>query len=130
MVHENKKRHISVANFRDRIVRRYVYDKLVRIWNDRFFFDAWSNLTDKGVVRAIQRTQELLRAYPQAYVWRADIKQFFDSVDHGVLLKSIQRRVTDPDFLWIINRIIQSYNNASFKERVKRRSQKACQLVT
>jgi adenine specific DNA methylase Mod len=45
-VSDNKKRRISVANLRDRIVHRLVYEYLVKIYNETFFL--MSGLTESA----------------------------------------------------------------------------------
>ena len=58
---------------------------------------------------AIERTQFFANTYANGFVWRADIKKFFDSVNQDVLLKCIERRIADPPALQIIKEIISSY---------------------
>ncbi len=108
-VHDNKRREISVAPIRDRIVHRLVYDYLVPIFDKTFIYDAWSCRVGKGLTGAIERTQEFMRKNPHAFVWRADVRKFFDSVDQAILIKLIQRRVHDPKALQLINQIIASF---------------------
>ncbi len=61
VVCDNKRREISVASVRDRVVHRLVYDFLVEIYDNTFIFDAWSCRKGKGLMGAIERTQEFLR---------------------------------------------------------------------
>ena len=106
---DNKKREISCAGIRDRIVHRLIYDYLVPIFDKTFIYDAWSCRKGKGLIGAIERAQEFLRKNPRAYVWRADIKKFFESVKQKVLIKLIQRRGSDPKALQIICEVITSF---------------------
>ena len=106
---DNKKREISCAGIRDRVVHRLLYDYLVPIFDKAFIYDAWSCRKDKGLIGAIERAQEFLRKNPRAYIWRADIKKFFESVDQKVLLRLIQRGVSDPKALQIIREVITSF---------------------
>jgi RNA-directed DNA polymerase len=105
---ENKKRKISVASVRDRIVHRLLYNYLVPIWDKTFIYDAWSCRKGKGLLAAIQRTQKFLKLYPNAYIWRADIKKFFDNVDHEILLRIIARRTSSPKFAALAKKIVMS----------------------
>lgn len=109
IVSENKKREVSVASVRDRIVHRIVYDYLNPIFNPDFDDDVWSCRKNKGLLGAILRTQQLLQKNPRRRVWRGDVRKFFDNVDHGILFKFIQRKVFDSDALRIISDVIQSY---------------------
>ncbi|MFH0927949.1 MAG: reverse transcriptase/maturase family protein [bacterium] len=114
IVNENKKRLVSVASIRDRVVHRLLYDFLVKIHDPVFIFDIWSCRVGKGLLGAIERAQLFLKQSPRGYVWRADIRHFFDSVNHSVLMKLIKRRVSDPRAVSLLENIIESY---SFPER-------------
>lgn len=106
---EKKERRLAVASVPDRIVHRLVYDELLGIFDKTFDSDVWSCRAGKGLHRCLQRTQSLLKKYPGGYVWRMDVKKFFDSVDHDVLLRCIKRRVRNPRILWLCQEIIGSY---------------------
>ena len=64
IVAENKRREISVAAIRDRVVHRLLYDYLVPIFDHTFVFDAWSCRKTKGLLGAIERTQDFLKSFP------------------------------------------------------------------
>ena len=92
-VSDNKKREICVAGIRDRVVHRLLYDYLVGIFDKTFIYDVWSCREDKGLIEGLNRAQTFLKSYPGSFVLRADIKKFFDSVNHEILLNIIMRRV-------------------------------------
>lgn len=106
---DNKRREISVSCIRDRVVHRLIYDYLVPIFDRTFIYDAWSCRTGKGLLGAIERVQSFLRKNPRAYVWRADIRKFFDSVDQAELIKLIERRISDPKALRLIREVVSSF---------------------
>jgi len=108
-VFENKKRDIVMAPIRDRVVHRMIYEYLVPIFNKTFIYDVWSCRKGKGLEGAIKRSQYLAKKYKNGFVWRTDIKKFFDSVNQDMLLECIERRITDPPVLQIIREIILSY---------------------
>lgn len=110
IVNDNKKRKISVASIRDRVVHRLLYEYLVRIYNKTFIYDVWSCRIGKGLVGAIERAQKFLSKYPNSFIWRADIKKFFDNVDQAVLFKIICLKIFDNKPLWLISEVIGSYS--------------------
>lgn len=111
MITDTKKRTISVAQTRDKIVHRLLYDYLVEQFDRTFIYDTWSCRKEKGLIRAIERTQENLMKYRYGYVWRGDIAKFFDNVDQKVLKKQIRRRIKDKNALKIIDEVIKSYSS-------------------
>lgn len=106
---DNKKREISVALVRDRLVHRLIYDHLTPIYDKTFIYDAWSCRTGKGLLGAIERTQDFLRQNPASSVWKADVMKFFDNVDHDVLKRILSLRIQDTDAIWLLYEIIDSY---------------------
>ena len=51
-----------------------------------------------------------MQKFNNKYIWRADIKKFFDSVNHEVLFKNINLKIRDKRALKIIKEIINSYS--------------------
>src|SRR3990167_7098857 len=110
IVRDNKRREIAVANVRDRVVHRLLYDYLVPIWDKTFIYDAWSCRKNKGLYGAIDRAQLFMKTYYSGWVWRTDIIKFFDSVNQSTLKRLLRRRVHDPAALWLLDEVINSYN--------------------
>lgn len=50
-----------------------------------------------------------------AYALKCDIKKFFDSIDHAILLRLIQKEVTDAETLDLISAIIASFEKSPGK---------------
>ena len=88
-IHEPKKRLISAAPFRDRIVHHALCNILEPDWERRFISDTYANRKNKGTHRAILRANEFSKKY--AYVLQCDIEQFFPSIDHAVLREKTPR---------------------------------------
>lgn len=105
-VHDPKKRLISAAPFRDRVVHHALYNLIEPIFECRFIEDSHANRIGKGTHRALDRAQQYARRYP--YVLQCDVRQFFPSIDHAILYKILARHVVDKDTLWLIERILQS----------------------
>lgn len=116
IITDNKRREISVASVRDRVVHRLVYEYLYKIYNKTFIYDAWSCRKEKGLIGAIERAQKFLSRCPHCFVWRADIKKFFDNVDQQTLLKILSLRIKDVKAMNILKEIIASHS-ISIRER-------------
>jgi len=99
-----------VASVTDRVVHRLIYEYLVPLYDPTFIFDAWSCRQQKGLMGTIERTQEFLKKHKNGFVWRADIKKFFDNVDQDILLRTLKRRVKDDKAIWLIRGVINSYS--------------------
>lgn len=109
IVNESKRRDIAVANVRDRVVHRLLYDYLVVMCDARFDYDVWSCRLGKGNVAALERTRELLQRYASAYVWRGDVHKFFDSINHGTLKQLLKRYELGEHASALLDEVIDSY---------------------
>lgn len=105
-IHEPKRRMISAAPFRDRVVHHALCNLIEPIFDRQFIPDSYANRLGKGTHRAIDRLQRLARQYP--YVLRADIVKHFPSVDHAVLQAELQCVIQDDDTRWLIDQILAS----------------------
>jgi retron-type reverse transcriptase len=105
-IHDPKKRLISAAPFRDRVVHHALCNVIEPIFEKRFIHDSYANRKGKGTHRAIARAQRFLRRF--AYVLPCDIRQFFPSIDHAVLTNILERHIKDADVMWLVDRIVQS----------------------
>ena len=105
-IHEPKRRLISAAPFRDRVVHHALCNVIEPIFERRFIHDSYANRRGKGTHAAIERCQEFARAYSN--VLTCDVKQFFPAIDHAVLLESIGRVIVDSETLWLCATILES----------------------
>jgi RNA-directed DNA polymerase len=100
-----KRRLISAAPFRDRVVHHALCNVLVPIFEPRFISDSYACREGKGTHAAVDRCQEFARRC--RYVLQCDVRQFFPSVDHQLLRGMLARHVADPDVLWLIDLILE-----------------------
>lgn len=112
IVCDNKRREISVASIRDRVVHRLMYDYLNKIYDKMFIDDAWSCRKDKGLLGGIERTQYFLKSYSQSFLWRGDVKKFFDSIDQETLLKILSLKIKDHVTLHLLQEVIRCFTTA------------------
>jgi retron-type reverse transcriptase len=105
-VHDPKRRLISAAPFRDRVVHHALCRVIEPIFEARFIHDSYACRVGKGTHRALDRCQQFARNY--AYVLQCDVKQFFPSIDHAILRRQLVRKIADGDVLWLLDRILSS----------------------
>ena len=105
-IHEPKRRLISAAPFRDRVVHHALCNVIEPIFERSFIDDSYANRVGKGTHRALDRAQNF--AQQHRFCLQCDLRQFFPSIDHAVLRDTLARKITDPDVLWLIDRILES----------------------
>ena len=124
-IHDPKKRLISAAPFRDRVVHHALCNLIEPIFETSFIFDSYANRIGKGTHKALDRATQFARRF--RYVLTCDIRQFFPSIDHEILRNVIARAMqscpkqspvqrgdcfatarNDNDVMWLVEKILQS----------------------
>jgi retron-type reverse transcriptase len=105
-IHEPKRRIISAAPFRDRVVHHALCNLIEPIFERSFIADSYANRVGKGTHRALDRCQHFARRYP--YVLQCDVRQFFPSIDHAILREILQRKTDDTRVIELVDRILAS----------------------
>ncbi len=113
-VQDPKQRHIHKASVRDRIVHHLLYQFLYEAFDKSFIFDSYSCRLGKGTHKAVLRLENFARTVSKNYsksCWalKGDIKKFFASIDHQVLLDLLKKRIKDADVVWLLSQVIDSF---------------------
>ena len=105
-IHDPKRRLISAAPFRDRVVHHALCNLIEPRFERSFITDSYANRIGKGTHRALARAQECARRY--RYVLPCDVRQFFPSIDHAILREILARKIDDADVLGLVDQILAS----------------------
>lgn len=108
-----KRRMISAAPFRDRVVHHALINLIEPIFERRFIHHSYACRKGKGTHRALQ--QFVAWARSSRYVLKMDIHKFFPTLDHTVLKQRLRRTIKDPHVLWLCDLLV---NNSNEQERV------------
>jgi len=106
IVHEPKRRKISAAPFRDRVVHHALINVIGPALERKFIYDSYANQVGKGTHAALDRCTYFMRRHE--YVLPCDITQFFPSIDHRILRGILSRTVRDARTLCLIDLILAS----------------------
>lgn len=104
IIHEPKRRKISAAPFRDRVVHHALCNLIEPVIDARFITHSYANRVRKGTHRAIDQAQYW--ACRHRYCLRIDVVEHFPSLDHAILRSEIARVIDDGDVLWLIDVIL------------------------
>ena len=90
-IFDPKHRIINKATVRDRLIHHAVYRVLYPLFDRSFIFDSYSCRIGKGTHAAVDRLEKFTRQVSRnntkpCWALKFDIKKFFDSVDHGILM--------------------------------------------
>ncbi len=116
-VNDPKPRDIHKATVRDRIVHRALYRVLYPFFDAVFIADSYSCRNGKGTHRALRRFETFARKVScnrtkTAWVLKCDIRKFFASIDHEILLGILRERIPDQDILWLLGEVIGNFSSS------------------
>lgn len=117
-ISDPKPRDIHKATVRDRLVHHAIYRKLYPVFNKTFIADSYSCRLGKGTHRALNTFRGY--AYRASknhtrtlWVLKCDIRKFFASIDHSILLTILRRYITDKRTLLLLESIIESFHTTA-----------------
>jgi retron-type reverse transcriptase len=110
-----KTRKISKSAFRDRVVHWALCNLIVPLFEKGFIYDSHANQIGKGTLKAIERFDKFKRKVSrnntkECLVLKADIKHYFEEIDHNILIEIIRKKIKDEKVIWLIEKIL-SVNN-------------------
>jgi RNA-directed DNA polymerase len=109
-----KTRKISKSSFKDRIVHHALHTIIEPYFEKTFIHDSYANRKGKGTLKAIHRLNHFKRKVSKnntkaCFVLKADIKHYFPTIDHTILLYLIKKKVHDERVLWLISVILANH---------------------
>ena len=108
-----KPREVWAGAFRDRIVHHLIYNAVKERFENRFIQDTFSCIPNRGTLAGAQRARDfakiITRNYSKkAYYMKADISNYFNSINKVILLDIIRRYVREK---WLMDLIEQVINH-------------------
>ncbi len=128
VLRDPKTRIICVSDFSDRIIHHALVNVLQPIFEPRFIHDSYASQKGKGTHSALKRFELFVRQLTkngtqtsydkhhsiEGFVLKADIKQYFNNVNHELLLSIISEKIKDSDVLRLCRIILQNYQLTTF----------------
>lgn len=111
-----KPRNIHKASVRDRLLHHALHRILYPFFDRTFIADSFSCRIGKGTHRALNRFRSFSYAVSKnntktCWVLKCDIRKFFVSIDHKILIKILQEYIPDSNIIWLLKEIINSFKS-------------------
>ncbi len=115
-ISDPKPRDIHKATVRDRLMHHAIYRVLYPFFDRSWISDSFSCRLDKGTHRAMNRFRffagKVSRNNTQTcWVLKCDIRKFFASIDHAILIQILKDRIDDPKTISLLKNIIESFHS-------------------
>jgi len=107
-VNDPKRRIVSAAPFRDRVVHHALCAVVEPIFDRGFIAHTFANRIDKGTHRAIEVYERYRDCH--THVLRCDIYRYFPAIDHANLKLDFRRRIACPSTLALLDLIVDCSN--------------------
>jgi retron-type reverse transcriptase len=126
IIRDPKTRKIHASSFVDRIVHHAIIRIVEPIFDKIFIYDSYASRKYKGTHKAIERFRKFMRKVSkngkliknslndnmiEGYVLKADIKHYFEEVNHNILIKIIKHKIDDLKVLDLIEKILKNFDS-------------------
>ncbi len=125
IVRDPKTRTIHASIFRDRIVHHAIINILKPIYEKIFIYDSFASRKNKGTHLAVKRFEYFLRKASsngrkvkkpfnnnsiRGFVLKADIKHYFATMNHEILIAILRKNIKDNNFIGLIKIVLDNFD--------------------
>jgi RNA-directed DNA polymerase len=103
-----KRRPLGIPALEDKLLQIAVSKMLVSIYEQDFLDGSWGYRPGRGPREASRRLANDLYRGLYGWVVEADIRGFFDSIDHGWMLRMLEERVDDKALVRLIGKWLKA----------------------
>ncbi|MEK6845758.1 MAG: reverse transcriptase/maturase family protein, partial [Nanoarchaeota archaeon] len=116
LIRDPKTRMINKSAFRDRVVHHALFNIIEPLFEKRFIYDSYANRKGKGVLAAFERFDLFKMKVSHnnthsCFVLKADIKHYFEEVNHQHLLSILEKRILNSEIIWLIKIILSNFQS-------------------
>jgi RNA-directed DNA polymerase len=115
-ISDPKPRNIHKASVADRLLHHALYRQLYPFFDRTFISDSFSCRQNKGTHKAMQRFRTMSYKVSKngtrtVWILKCDIRKFFASVDHSILLNIIKSSIADEQIIELLAEIVGSFHS-------------------
>lgn len=104
---KGKTRPLSIYCYEDKLVQEALKRVLEAVFEPHFYDEMMGFRPNKGCHTAIRHLNVMLEMSNTNWVLDADIKGFFDHLDHEWIIKFVESRIKDPNIIRLIKRYLK-----------------------
>ena len=103
-----KTRPLSIYCYEDKLVQDALKRVLEAVFEPHFYDEMMGFRPNRGCHTAIQKLNVMLEERPTNYVLDADIKGYFQHINHEWAVKYIESRIKDPNITRLVRRMLKA----------------------
>jgi len=105
---DGKKRPIGIAALEDKVVQQALMWVFQSIYENDFLGFSYGGRPGRNQHNALDALYVAITQKKVSWVLDADIRSFYDAVDHGWLLKFLEHRITDQRILRLVRKFLRA----------------------
>ncbi len=109
-IYDPKERIICAASFPERVMHHALMNVCHKYFDNYLIDDTYATRKGKGTHKALERAMHFNKQ--NQYYLKLDIRKYFDSIQHDVLLFQLRNRFKDENLISVFNKIIESYSTS------------------
>lgn len=103
---DGSKRPLGIPTVRDRVVQQAVLNILQPIFDPEFHPSSYGYRPNRSCQQAVAKAERFMNKYGLEYVADMDLSKCFDRLDHALILKSVNRKISDGSLLKLIKKFL------------------------
>lgn len=104
----NKMRPLGISCYEDKLVENVIAKILTMVYEPKFYGESYGFRPGRNCHQAVREVIEDVQYHKINYVVEADIKGFFDNVDHEWMMKFLEHDIADKKFLELIKKFLKA----------------------
>ena len=105
---DGKKRPLGIPNVRDRVVQQAILNVIQPIFEPDFHPSSYGYRPQRSCQQAVAKAQQFLVRYELPWAVDMDLSKCFDTLDHELILRSLNRKISDGTLLKLINQFLKA----------------------
>ena len=103
-----KLRPLGIASFEDKIVQLALKKVLEAVYEPRFLNCMYGFRPKRGCHEAVKDVYQHTSRGKINFIVDADVKGFFDHIDHEWMMKFLEWHIKDPNILWLVRKYLKA----------------------
>jgi len=104
----NKMRPLGISCYEDKLVESIIAQVLTMVYEPKFYNESFGFRPNRSCHQAVREIIEDVQYRKINYIVEADIRGFFDNVDHEWLIKFLEHDIADKKFIEIIKKFLKA----------------------
>ena len=103
-----KTRPLSIYCYEDKLVQEALRRILEAVFEPMFYDEMMGFRPNRSCHQALRKLNDMIECNRTNFILDADIKGFFDHLDHGMIVKFVESRIKDPNIIRLVRRMLKA----------------------